>query len=95
MIQFGLNTFRAEINAWPCPPDEFVIVINSNDTFHDSNELINSRVSKLAEPFVSEYDIVSDYLHTIMAHVVRFTRFKTEPYKCHVHDIILSRMNHE
>ncbi len=93
MIEFGLLTFRAEINAMPCPPDEFEIVINTLDTFAMSDFLIESTVKKLMPPFVNDYDIRILKCQRRMAHVVRFTRFKREPYKCHVHDTILSRMN--
>ena len=31
MITFGIHTYRAQINAMPCPPDKFQIVVTQTD----------------------------------------------------------------
>lgn len=95
MIRFGLLTYKAEINAMPCPPDEFEVVINTLDTIAMSERLIDAAVNDIMSPLIGTYDIRSSYCQEQMAHVVRFTRFKRQPDKCHVHDTILRKMNRQ
>ena len=87
MIEFGIRTYKAEINAMPCLPDHFAIIVGQNDIYASR--------SRIRMPMFDGYDAteVPDRLRGTTRLV--YKRFKdTSPKPISVHDLILQKMNH-
>lgn len=85
MIRFGLHTYRAEINAMPCPPDEFEILITQADQLNGGYGIMM--------PMFIGYDAfeVPDKLRGTIRLV--YKRFKDTFKPIPVHDLILDKFH--
>lgn len=85
MIRFRLHTYKAEINAMPCLPDQFEIFVCQADT-------VASR-SGIRIPMFDGYDAVEvpDRLRGTTRLV--YTRFKDTSRPIPVHDLILLKFS--
>lgn len=81
MITFGLHTYKAEINAMPCPPDEFQILITQRDQI----------AGEIRAPVFRNYDTfeVPDKLRGTIRLV--YKRFKDNLKPIPVHDLLISK----
>lgn len=96
MIQFGLLTFMAEINAMPCPPDEFQIIISAMDKVYYSEGALQLLIEPLIRRYINEYEYIIDernYDQSTFIQFIRHHKPKTKRQKS-VHDLILQKMNH-
>lgn len=93
MIEFGFLTFWAEINAWPCPPDEFEIVIPAQVVISNSEYGLRTLLEGISKRFVAEYDYVSFECKRRCTNVLRFKRYPAQKTPTSTQDIILMKMN--
>lgn len=82
MIQFGLHTYRAEINAMPCPPDKFEIVVTNQDKLYGRIDVAQFK----------GYDLTIKHCQLSGSDFLVYTRFKAMPPKTSVQDLILLKM---
>ncbi len=84
MITFGIHTYRAQINAMPCPPDKFQIVVTKQDRL-----MLGKIDCPIFKGYMWETDECSFGGGVRITYVLN--RDKT-PKRISVHDMILNSM---
>lgn len=84
MITFGIHTYRAQINAMPCPPDKFQIVVTQADKL---------MISRIECPTIAGYlwETRND-MFSGSTFIVYFKPPESRPTRISVHDMILNSM---
>ena len=84
MITFGIHTYRAQINAMPCPPDDFQIVVTQADKL---------MISRIECPVIAGYSFAArDDKFSGNTFIVYFKPPDSRPTRISVQDMILNSM---
>ena len=92
MIEFGLSSLWAEINAMPCPPDKFEVVIPAEEVLSNSRYSLQITLEGIANRF-PEHECVSFECRRRHTNVLRFKRYPPPKPQITTQDIILRKMN--